>query len=143
MEITNNAIQTVAVNNNVLFTETPVPGCASIIHRDGSGLVTLRGLTNQCRARFRVTFSGDLKADVGAPVSGTTLLSLGIVQSGEILPATTMTISVADTTATYNVATETLIDVPAGCCTTISVKNITPAIGVQVSSANLIVERVA
>ena len=60
MEITNNDIQLVSVNQNVLFTETPVPGNCSIIHREGSGLVTLRGMTNQCRARYRVTFGGNI-----------------------------------------------------------------------------------
>ena len=42
MEITANAAQTVAVNQAVLFTETAVPGNASMIHREGSGLVGLR-----------------------------------------------------------------------------------------------------
>ena len=27
-----------------------------VTHREGSGLVTLRGITNQCRARYKVTF---------------------------------------------------------------------------------------
>lgn len=61
MEITAVAAQEVAVNSNVLFTETPVKGNCSIMHREGSGLVTLRGLTNgQCRARFRVYFGGNI-----------------------------------------------------------------------------------
>lgn len=61
MEITANALQTVEANQNVLFTDTAVCGSCSIIHRDGSGLVTLRALpNNQCRARFRVTFGGNI-----------------------------------------------------------------------------------
>ena len=52
MEITANAIQTVEENQNVLFSDTVVCGSCSMAHRDGSGLVTLRGLTTQCRARF-------------------------------------------------------------------------------------------
>lgn len=57
-EYTNAAVQTVAVNQNVLFTETPV-GCnrGYVTHREGSGLVTLRGITNQCRARYKVAFA--------------------------------------------------------------------------------------
>ena len=46
MEIVANAIQTVAVNQDVLFTDTSVRGNASIMHREGSGIVTVRGLPN-------------------------------------------------------------------------------------------------
>lgn len=53
MEIIANAVQTVPANQNVYFTDTVVSGNYSIGHRDDSGLVTLRGVTNQCRARFK------------------------------------------------------------------------------------------
>jgi hypothetical protein len=46
MEITANTLQTVTVDQNVLFTETAVRGNGSIMHREGSGIVTLRALTN-------------------------------------------------------------------------------------------------
>ena len=68
MEITANAIQTVDSGANVLFTDTVVGGNYSIIHRDGSGLVTLRGLTNQCRARFKVSFGGNIAIPTGGTV---------------------------------------------------------------------------
>ena len=60
MELTANALQTVEANQNVLLTDTVVCGNCSILHRDGSGLVTLRGMTNQCRARFKVSFGGNI-----------------------------------------------------------------------------------
>ena len=47
-EYTSAAVQTVAAGQNVLLTETAVAGKPCIVHRDGSGIVTLRGLTNQC-----------------------------------------------------------------------------------------------
>ena len=65
MELTANAIQTVPANSNVIFTDTVVCGNCSIMHREGSGLVTLRGLTNQCRARFRVSFGGNIALPTG------------------------------------------------------------------------------
>ena len=42
-EYTNAAVQIVAANQNVLFTSTPV-GCntGNVIHREGSGIATLR-----------------------------------------------------------------------------------------------------
>lgn len=144
MEITAVLPQEIEPGANVMFDATPVPGNCSIIHREGSGLVTLRAMrNNQCRARFRITFSGNLKADTDATITGVTLLSLAIAQSGEAIPASIMTVSVGDTGSVYNVATEVLVDVPTGCCTTISVKNITQGISVDTLNANLIVERVA
>ena len=59
-EFTNVALQTVAAGQNVVFTETPICGGQGIVHRDGSGVVTLRGLTNQCRARYRVSFGANI-----------------------------------------------------------------------------------
>ena len=81
MEITANALQTIAAGNDVLFTETAVNGNCSIIHREGSGLVTLRGLPNgQCRARFRVSFG----ANIGVPAGGTVApVSLALAINGE------------------------------------------------------------
>jgi hypothetical protein len=42
-----------------------------------------------------------------------------------------------------NVATSTYIDVPRGCCVTISVQNTSDDTAIDVQNANLIVERVA
>ena len=140
MEITNNAVQTVAVNQNVLLTDTVVSGNCSIVHRSGSGLVTLRGLTNnQCRARFRVTFG----ANIAVPTGGTAeAISLAIAINGEGVATTTMITTPAAVLEYNNVFSSIFLDVPRGCCSQISVKNIsTQAINVQ--NANLIIERVA
>ena len=56
-EFTNVAAQTVAAKGNVVFSNTAVKGSNCIQHREGSGIITLRGLTNQCKARFFVDFS--------------------------------------------------------------------------------------
>ena len=79
MEITANALQTVEANQNVIFTNTVVCGSCSIIHREGSGLVTLRGITNQCRARFKVTFGGNIAIPTGGTVEAISLaLSINV-----------------------------------------------------------------
>jgi hypothetical protein len=46
MEIIANAIQTVAANQNVYFTDTIIGGNCAISHRENSGLVTIKGATN-------------------------------------------------------------------------------------------------
>lgn len=143
MEITANTSQTVTAGNNVLFTNTVIQGNCSIIHREGSGLVTLRGTPNgQCRARFRIYYSGNIKADSSETIGGVTLLSAALTLNGEPINATTMTVTVGDTTSTYNINTCTYIDVPTNCCATIAVRNIS-SITIDSINSNLIVERVA
>ena len=139
MEITANALQTVEANQNVLFTDTVVCGSCSSLHRDGSGLVTLRGITNQCRARFKVTFGGNVALPAGGTVEA---ISLAIAINGEPVASTTMIVTPAAVEEFSNVFTAIYLEVPANCCSQISVRNIsTQAIDVQ--NANLIVERVA
>lgn len=139
MEIIANALQTVPANQNVYFTDTVVCGSCSIAHRDDSGLVTLRGLTNQCRARFRVSFGGN----IALPADGTVgPISLAIAIDGEAVRATTMTVTPAAVGEFFNVYASVFVDVPRGCCVTVSVRNITTD-DVDVQNVNLIVERVA
>lgn len=139
MEITANALQTVAVGQSVLFTDTPICGNCSIVHRDGSGLITLRGITKQCRARFKVTFGANIAVPTGVTVGP---ISLAITLDGETIPGTTMIETPTVVGAFNNVSRSVYIDVPAGCCETLSVKNV-GAISVNVQNANLIVDRVA
>ena len=139
MEIIANAVQLVNANQNVYFTDTVICGGCSITHRDNSGLVTIRGATSQCRARYRVTFTGN----VAIPTGGTAgPITFAIAVDGEAIPASTMIETVAAVEEYSNINTTIMVDVPRGCCYTISVKNIgTEEANVQ--NANLIVERVA
>ena len=139
MEITANAIQTVEAGANVIFTDTAICGNCSMMHREGSGLVTLRGLTNQCRARFRVSFGGN----IALPADGTVgPISLAIAINGEPVATTTMISTPAAVEEFNNVFTAIFIDVPRGCCSQVSVRN-TSDQAIDVQNANLIVERVA
>ena len=139
MELTAVALQTVAENQNVLFTDTAVSGGPSIVHRSGSGLVTLRGLTNQCRARFKVSFGGNIAIPTGGTVEA---ISLAISIDGEPLGSTLMIETPAAVEEFNNVFSAAFINVPAGCCATIGVKN-TSTQAISIQNASLIVERVA
>jgi hypothetical protein len=140
MEIIANAVQTVQANQNVYFTDTVICGNASIIHRDDSGLVTLRGVTNsQCRARFKVSFGGNIAVPTGETVGP---IQLAIAIDGEAVPSTTMIVTPAAVEQFFNVGSGVFVDVPRGCCTTISVQNIS-TIPVEVQNANLIITREA
>ena len=139
MEITANALQTVTVDQNVLFTETAVRGNGSIMHREGSGIVTLRALTNQCRARFKVSFGANIAVPTGETVGP---VSLALAINGEGVLTSSMIETPAAVEEFNNVYSSIFIDVPNGYCTQISVENI-GTIPVNVQNANLIVERVA
>lgn len=139
MEIIAVAEQTVAVNQNILFTDTVTCGNNSIAHRDGSGLVTLRGLTNQCRARYKVSFGGNL----AIPTDGTVeAIQVALAIEGEGIASSTMIVTPAAVENYFNVFGALFIDVPRNCCMTVSVKN-TSDQPILVQNANLIVERVA
>ena len=122
MEIIANAVQTVNSNQNVYFTDTVTCGGPCVSHRDNSGLVTLRGLTNQCRARFKVTFGGNIAVPEGG-TAGPIQLALAI--DGEAVPSTTMIVTPAAVGDYFNVFSAIFIDVPKGCCVTVSVQNTT------------------
>lgn len=139
MEITANALQTVEANQNVLFTDTVVCGNCSILHRDGSGLVTLRGITNQCRARFKVTFGANIAIPTGGTVEA---ISIALATDGESVASTTMIVTPAAVEEFSNVFSAIYLDIPASCCSQISVKNISTQ-AIEIQNANLIVERVA
>ena len=139
MEITANAVQTVLENQNVLFTDNVICGSSSIMHRDGSGLITLRGMTNQCRARFRVSFGANAAIPAGGAVGP---ISLAITINGEPIGPTTMIVTPAATENFFNISTDIFVDVPRNCCITIGVRNITNE-SILIQNANLIVERVA
>ena len=139
MELTANAIQTVAEGANVLFTDEVTSGNCSILHRDGSGLVTLRGLTNQCRARFRVSFGGNIAVPTGGTVEA---ISIAIAVNGEPVAAITMISTPAAVEEFNNVFGAIFLDVPRDCCSQVSVRNMSGQ-DIEIQNANLIVERVA
>ena len=139
MEIIANALQTVQANQNVYFTDTIVGGGSTFSHRDNSGLVTMRGNTCQCRARYRVTFGGNIALPEGGTAGP---ISLAIAIDGEAIPSSTMTVTPTVVESFFNVFASVFIDVPKGCCMTVSVQNIS-TVPVDVMNANLIAERVA
>jgi hypothetical protein len=133
------AEQTVAPNQNVLFSDVAVCGNCSSLHRPGSGLVTVRGITTQCRARYRVFFSGNIAIPTGGAVEP---ISIAIAVDGESMASSEMIVTPTVVEAYFNVASAVFLDVPKNCCLQISVKN-TSTQDILVQNANLIVERVA
>lgn len=139
-EFTAVAQQTVEPNQVVLFTDVAIRGNNSIMHREGSGLVTLRGLTCcQPRARFKVSFGGNIAVPTDGVVGP---ISVAIAIDGEPVASSRMIVTPAAIEEFFNISRDMHIDVPAGCCTQISVENTSDS-SIWVENANLIVERVA
>ena len=136
-EYTAVALQTVAAG--VAFTETAVNGSNCITHREGSGIVKLRGITNQCRARFLVSYSGNIQIPTGGAVGE---ISIALSVDGEPLQSAKMIVTPAATQNLQNVSSQAYIDVPRGCCSIVSVMN-TSSQAVDVQNSNLIIIRQA
>ena len=139
-EFTSNAPQTVAAGQNVLLTETPIPcNRGFVCHREGIGIITLRGITNQCRARYRISANANVAI---APGGAAGTVSIALAQTGEPLASSTATATLAAVGDLANLHVEGIIDVPKGCCTTVALENIsTQAITTQ--NVNVIVDRIA
>lgn len=138
-EFSNSNIVSVAAGESLPLTETAVKAPVCIVHREGSGLVTLRGLTNQCRARFKVSFGGNIAIPTGGTVEA---ISVALSVGGEALNSATAIVTPAAADNYFNVFVAAFIEVPRGCCVTVAVKN-TSAQAVSIANSNLIVERVA
>lgn len=136
-EYTAVALQTVAAGEDVAFTETAVNGSNCITHREGSGIVKLRGITNQHRARFLASYSGNIQIPTGGTVEG---ISLALAVDGEPLQSAKMIVTPAAVENFFNVSAQAYIDVVHGCCSTVAIQN-TSAQTIEVQNSNLVVNR--
>lgn len=112
---------------------------AAVENITASGIVKLRGLTNQCRARFLVSYSGNIQIPTGGTVEA---ISLAIAIDGEPLQSTRMIVTPAAVENFFNVSAQAYVDVPRGCCVTAAVQN-TSAQAIEVQNSNLIAVREA
>lgn len=140
-EYTSTATQTVTIGQNVLFTErTSGNKNCNIMHREGSGIVTLRGSNSCCNpARYKVSFGGNIAVATGGTVGP---ISVAIALAGEPLYASTATVTPAAIGDFFNVYASAVITVPCNCCLTIAVENASAGTAIDVANANLVVERI-
>lgn len=137
-EYTGVFVQQVAAGQNVLFNETPVCGSNCIVHREGAGIVTLRGVTNQCRALYKVVYGGNIAVATGGTAGA---ISIAIAVDGEALGSATATVTPAAIGDEFNVFAAALVSVPRGYCVTVSVRNVSTQT-IEAQNSNLIVERI-
>ena len=134
-------VQTVDVDDNVLFMDGD-RACRKgfISHRTGSGIFFLKGATNGCKAVYRATFDGNIAVATGGTVEP---ISVALTINGEALGNATATVTPAAIGDFFNVSVTTFIDIPCGCCVTVSVENVSATTSIDVTNANIIFDRVA
>ena len=156
-EYTYAPVQTVEPNQNVLLNDSIPCTKGYVVHRNGSGIVTLRGIVNcptSCFARYEVTFNGNIAIPDGGTVGP---IAVALAIDGEPLQTSKAIVTPAAAAADpptddnfFNVTSTAIITVPRGCCYTVSVENdSTPATPggvapeILVKNANLTVARIA
>lgn len=139
MELTASVAQTVEAGRDVMFTDTAVRGNCSMLHREGSGLVTLRGMTRQCRALYQCEYSGNIAVADGGTAGE---ISLALAVDGEALGSATGIATPAAAGDYFNVSFGAQVEVHKGCCIEVSVQN-TSGQAIDVQNSNLTVTRIA
>lgn len=144
-----NAVQIVALDNPVLFTASIPCNRGYVYHEDETGVFILKGCTNNCFARYQVTFNGNIAIPEGGEV---TPIAVAITVNGEVRP-TSRAIFVPAAVDTYgNVTSTAIITVPKGCCFSIGVRYVdatvedpatTPTPTINVQNASLEINRIA
>lgn len=148
-EFTYNPIQVVEPGQNVILNTTIGCNRGYVLHRNGSGIVILRGIVNcptNCFARYQVTFNGNIAVPTDETVGA---ISVALALDGEPIQTSRAIVTPAAVDEYFNVTSTAFIDVPRGCCFTIAVENTsigegaTPAPAINVQNANLVVTRTA
>ena len=149
-EYTYNPIQLVEPNQNVILNDNIPCNRGYVLHREESGIVTLRGIVNNprcCFARYQVTFNGN----IAVPEDGTVgPIAIALAIDGEPILTSRAIVTPAAVDEYFNVTSTAIITVPKGCCFNITVENVSfgataadPATAINVQNANLTVTRIA
>lgn len=150
-EFTYNPIQLVNPNQPVLLNTSIACNRGYVLHRNESGIVTLRGAVNNpqsCFARYQVTFNANIAVPEGGTVGP---IAVALAIDGEPLLTSRAIVTPAAADDYFNVTSTAVITVPRGCCFNVSVENVsesddpatTPAPQINVQNANLTVSRIA
>ncbi len=144
-----NAVQTVALNDPVLFTASIPCTKGYVYHEDETGIFILRGCTNNCFARYQVTFNGNIAIPDGGDL---TPIAVAITVNGEPRVTSRAIYTPAAVDEYGNVTSTAIITVPKGCCFSIAVRyvsgitedpTVTPTPVISVQNSNLVINRIA
>lgn len=120
--LTRDAVETVALNTPIPFIDSIPCNKGYVIHASGSGIFVLRGVVNNpscCFARYEVEFTGNISIPTGGTV---TPIATAIVVSGESREGSRSIYTPAAVDEYGNVTSRATVNVPKGCCFTVSVE---------------------
>ena len=140
--------QNVAFGQNLLLIDSIPCTKGYVVHRNGSGILTLRGITPNCFARYQVTFNGNIAIPTGGTVGA---IATALAIDGEPLQSSRAIVTPAAVEQYFNVTNTAIITVPKGCCYTIAVENVDAGVGdtletqqtISIADGNLTVSRIA
>lgn len=144
-----NAVQNVALNAPIVFSASIPCNRGCVIHENETGVFTLRGITNNCFARYQVVFNGNVAIPDGGDL---TPIAIALTVQGEQRP-TSRAIYTPQAVEEYgNLTSTAIITVPKGCCFTVAIDYVdattadpatTPTPLIEVQNANLTITRIA
>lgn len=142
--------QNVPFGQNLLLIDSIPCNRGYVIHRNGSGILTLRGITNGCNpfARYQVTFNGNIAIPTGGTVAA---IATALAIDGEALQSSRAIVTPAAVEQYFNVTNTAIITVPKGCCYTVAVENVNAGVDgtivdeqtISIADGNLEVSRIA
>ena len=117
--LTRDMVESVALNAPIPFIDSIRCTKGYVYHQNGTGIFVLRGITNNCFARYEVEFTGN----IAIPEEGeVTPIATAIVVSGEERIGSRSIFTPAEVDEYGNVTSRAIVDVPKGCCFTVSVE---------------------
>lgn len=120
--LTRDQIETVALNAAIPFIDSIRCNKGYVFHQNGTGIFVLRGIVNNptsCFARYEVEFTGNIAIPDGGDL---TPIATAIVVSGEERIGSRSIYTPAAVDEYGNVTSRAVVDVPRGCCFTVSVE---------------------
>ena len=144
-----NTEQLVGLNSPIVFDASIPCTRGNIYHADGTGIFILKGNTNNCFARYQVTFNANIAVPEGGEV---TPIAVAISENGETRPTSTAIFTPSAVEEEGNVTSTAIITVPRGCCFNVAVRYVdatiedattTPTPTIEVQNANLVITRIA
>lgn len=134
--------QEIDAGQNLLLNDSIPCGKGYVVHREGSGILTLRGIVNNpCAnfARYKVVYNGNLAIPTGGTVDP---ISIALAINGEPIRSSLAIVTPAAVEEYFNVTATAFITVPSGCCYTIAIEN-TSGESILAQNSNLVIERTA
>lgn len=120
--LTRDRVETVALNAPIPFIDSIPCNRGYVFHQNGTGIFVLRGIVNNscgCFARYEVEFTGNIAIQEEGEV---TPIATAIVVSGEERIGSRSIFSPSEELEYGNVTSRAVVDVPRGCCFTVSVE---------------------